>query len=220
MNDQQSQFWSKAARNYDRVVDLQIGPATRLMVRERIGKEAALGKVAEFGCGTGFYTPALASKADSVLATDLSPGMLELAQERVRANNVKFQIEDCQKTSLPAEAFDTAFMSLVIHFTDPKKTLAEMHRILKPGGTLIVSNLDIGALGGLDLIRCRIRIIYCGLTGYLMRPPKGLGDSMLSEEQLCGLLEKLEFKILSTETIRDRSRSSHIPVQYIKATKG
>ena len=56
MNDQQSQFWSKAARNYDRVVDLQIGPATRLMVRERIGKEAALGKVAEFGCGTGFYT--------------------------------------------------------------------------------------------------------------------------------------------------------------------
>jgi hypothetical protein len=43
---------------------------------------------------------------------------------------------------------------------------------------------------------------------------------MLSEEQLCGLLEKLEFKILSRETIRDRSRSSHIPVQYIKATKG
>jgi ubiquinone/menaquinone biosynthesis C-methylase UbiE len=58
---------------------------------------------------------ALATKADSVLATDLSPGMLALARERVNAKNVKFQIEDCQKTSLPTEGFDTAFMSLVIH---------------------------------------------------------------------------------------------------------
>src|SRR6516162_8419383 len=203
MNDQQSQFWSKAARNYDRVVDLQIGPATRLMVRERIGKEAALGKVAEFGCGTGFYTPALASKADSVLATDLSPGMLALAQERVRANNVKFQIEDCQKTSLPAEAFVTAFISLVIHFTDPEKTVAEMRRILKPGGILIISNLDLGALRGLDLIRCRIRIIYGGLTGYRVKPPKGFGDNVMSGKQLCDLLGKFKFEILSAETIRD-----------------
>ncbi|MBV8968718.1 MAG: hypothetical protein JO331_06595 [Verrucomicrobia bacterium] len=54
-------------------------------------------------------------------------------------------------------------MSLVIHFTDPKKTLAEMRRILKLGGTLIVSNLDVGALGGLDLIRCRIRLFTADL---------------------------------------------------------
>jgi len=219
MDDPQSQFWSKAARNYDRIVDLQIGPATRSMVRERIGKEVALGKVAEFGCGTGFYTLALASKADSVVATDLSPGMLLLAQERVKANNVKFQIEDRQKTSLPAEAFDTAFMSLVIHFTDPEKTIAEMRRILKPGGSLIISNLDVGALRGLDLIRCRIRIIYCGLTGYRVKPPKGFGDNVMSEKQLCDLLGKFQFEILSAETVRDTSRPSHIPVQYIKAAK-
>src|SRR5580765_5172927 len=132
MNDEQNQFWSKAARNYDRVVDSQIGPGTRSMVRERIGKEAGLGKVAEFGCGTGFYTQALASKADSVLATDISASMLALAQERVKASHVKFQVEDCQRTSLPADAFDTVFLSLVIHFTEPAKTLAEMRRILKP----------------------------------------------------------------------------------------
>jgi SAM-dependent methyltransferase len=69
-------------------------------------------------------------------------------------------VEDCQKTSLPAEAFDTAFMSLVIHFTDPEKTVAEVRRLLKPGGILIISNLDLGALRGLDLIRCRIRVIH------------------------------------------------------------
>jgi ubiquinone/menaquinone biosynthesis C-methylase UbiE len=175
MNDQQSQFWSKAARNYDRVVDSQIGPTTRSLVRERIGREAALGKVAD-GCGTVFYTLALAARADCVVATDISPGMLALAQERVKAGNVKFQVEDCQRTSLPGEAFDTAFMSLVIHFTDPEKTLAEMRRILKPGGTLIISNLDVDALRGLALIRCRIRVIYHGPTGYRMKPPKGFGE--------------------------------------------
>jgi hypothetical protein len=68
MNDEQGQFWSKAARNYD---CLRIGPATRSMVRERIGKEAALGKAAEFGCGTGFDTLALAAKGDCVAAADL-----------------------------------------------------------------------------------------------------------------------------------------------------
>jgi len=138
----QREFWSKVAQKYDRIVDLQIGPMTRSMVLERVAKEDRLGNLVEFGCGTGFYTEVLAGKADSVLATDLSPGMLALAQHRVKATNVTFQTEDCQKSSLSDGAFDTAFLSLVIHFTDPAKTLAEMHRILKPGGALIIANLD------------------------------------------------------------------------------
>jgi ubiquinone/menaquinone biosynthesis C-methylase UbiE len=103
--------------------------------------------------------------------------MLRLALEQVKASPVRFQIGDCRRTSLPAETFDTAFMSLVIHFTDPEKTLAEVRRILKPGGTLIISNLDVDALRGLDLIRCQIRVIYRGLTGYRMKPPKGVGNA-------------------------------------------
>jgi SAM-dependent methyltransferase len=77
------------------------------------------------------YSPA---RRTQVVATDLSPGMLALAKDRVDAPNVAFQTEDAQKTSFPDAAFDTAFMSLVIHFTDPARTVAEMHRILKPGG--------------------------------------------------------------------------------------
>ena len=52
----------------------------------------------EFGCGTGFYTLVLLGKADSVVATDISPGMLALAkeriEERIEAANVTFQVED------------------------------------------------------------------------------------------------------------------------------
>jgi ubiquinone/menaquinone biosynthesis C-methylase UbiE len=85
MANEQREFWSTGAQKYDQVVDLQIGPATRAMVRERVTKEGRLSKLAEFGCGTGFYTQALAGKADSVVATDISPGMLALAKERIKA---------------------------------------------------------------------------------------------------------------------------------------
>jgi ubiquinone/menaquinone biosynthesis C-methylase UbiE len=219
MADGQSEFWSKVAQKYDQVVDLQIGSRTRSMVRDRVAKEGRLGNLAEFGCGTGFYTQVLAGVADSVVATDLSLGMLALAKDRIKSANVKFQAEDCQKTSFPNEAFDTAFMSLVIHFTEPAKAVAEMHRILKPGGTLIVANLDPRALNGLDRLRCLSRILYHGFTGYRMKPPKGFGMNVMTEKQLCELLGKSGFEKVSTETIKDTSRSSNIPVEYIRAVK-
>jgi ubiquinone/menaquinone biosynthesis C-methylase UbiE len=218
VNDQR-EFWSTVAKKYDQVVDLQIGPLTRSMVRERVAKAGRLGKLAEFGCGTGFYTQVLVGKADSVLATDISPGMLALAKERIKAANVTFQVEDCQATSFPGEVFETTFISLVIHFTEPAKTLAEMRRILKPGGMLIISNLDPGALNGVDRVCCLIRILYYGLTGYRVKPPKGLGKNIMTEKQLCGLLGKSGFEVASTETIKDTSRSSNIRVEYIRAVK-
>jgi ubiquinone/menaquinone biosynthesis C-methylase UbiE len=219
MADEQLEFWSKVAQKYDQVVDLQIGSRTRSMVRERLDKEGRLGNLAEFGCGTGFYTEVLAGKANNVVATDLSPGMLALARDQIKAANVTFQTEDGQKTSFRDGVFDTTFMSLVLHFTEPDKTLAEMRRILKPGGTLIVSNLDPGALNGLDRLRCQIRILYHGLTGYRVKPPKGIGKNVMTEKQLYNLLGKVGFEVVSTEIIKDTSRSSNIPVEYIRAVK-
>ena len=219
MANEQSEFWSKVAQKYDRVVDLQIGPKTRSMVRGRVAKEGRLGNLAEFGCGTGFYTHVLAGKADSVVATDLSPGMLAFAKDQIKAANVTFQTEDCQKTSLPDGAFDTTFMSLVIHFTEPDKTLAEMRRILKPGGTLIIVNLDPRALNVLDRARSLIRVLYYGFTRYRVKPPKGFGKKVMTERQLCKLLGKSGFEVVTTETIKDTSRSSNIPVEYIRAVK-
>lgn len=130
-----------------------------------------------------------------------------------------FHAEDIQNTSFDDGAFDTAFMSLVIHFTEPHKTLAEMRRILKPGGTLIIANLDPGALNGLDRVRCLIRIVYQGLIGYRVKPPRGFGKNVVAERELCELLDKAGFKVVSTETIKDISRSSSIPVEYIRAVR-
>lgn len=219
MADEQSEFWSKVAEKYDQVVDLQIGPNTRPMVRERLAQEGRLGTLAEFGCGTGYYTPVLADRADTVVATDISAGMLALARSQIKAANVTFQTEDIQETSFLDGTFDTTFMSLVLHFTDAERTLMEMRRILKPGGMLILSNLDPGALRGLDRVRSFMRILYRGVTGYRVKPPKGFGKNVMTEQELARLLSKVGFYVASSETIKDSSSSSHIPVEYIRAVK-
>jgi ubiquinone/menaquinone biosynthesis C-methylase UbiE len=219
MANEQPEFWSTVADRYDRVVDLQIGGEARTRVRERVAREGDLGRLVEFGCGTGFYTGELARKATTLLATDVAPGMLELAKQRVKAENVTFQVEDCQHSSLSDGAFDSAFLSLVLHFTEPDQTLAEMHRVLRLGGTLIIANLDPLALKSLDRIRCLIRILYHGMVGYRIRPPKGLGRKVMAEEQLRNLLSRTKFRVDSAETITDPSRSSNIPIQYFRAVK-
>jgi ubiquinone/menaquinone biosynthesis C-methylase UbiE len=219
MSNEHSEYWSAVARKYDEVVDIQIGPKTRSLVRDRVSQENTLGNVVEFGAGTGFYTSVLAGKADTLLATDISSGMLEVAKDLVQANNVRFQTADCQSTDLSSAAFDTAFISLVIHFTDPARTISEMHRVLKVGGTLIIANLDMPALKGFNKLRCIARIIFEGLTKYRVKPPKGFGATAMSEKTLVDLLNRSGFKVISSETIRDDSRSSYIPVQYIRASK-
>jgi ubiquinone/menaquinone biosynthesis C-methylase UbiE len=220
MANELSEFWSNVAKKYDRVADLQLGGQTRSMLRERLTREGHLGRVVEFGCGTGFYTDVLARKADSVLATDISEGMLELARLHVQATNVTFQVQDCQHTSLPDGAFDTAFISLVIHFTEPGRTVGEMHRILRHGGALIIANLDPQALTGLDRLRGSIRVLYQGIVGYRLKPPKGFGRNVLTENQLRELLGRSGFRIDSAETVKDLARSSSIPVEYVRAVKG
>lgn len=201
------------------MVDLQIGGKTRSLVRDRVAREGSLGRLVEFGCGTGFFTEVLARKADTLVATDISPGMLKLAQQRVKAPHVTFTTEDCQHTSLLDGAFDTAFLSLVIHFTVPEDTVAEMHRILRPEGVMIVVNLDPRALNGLDRIRSLLRIVYRGVSGYRIKPPRGFGRNVMTERELRELLGKSGFRVDSAETIKDRSRSSNVPVEYVRAVK-
>jgi len=218
-SEKQSEFWSKIAGKYDTVIDSQIGANTRAMVLDRLTSEGNLGVVAEFGCGGGFYTEVLSARAERVVATDLAPGMLAVARQNVRAGNVTFQQQDCQRTSFADASFDTVFLSLVLHFTEPSKALAEMRRILKPGGTLIISNPDPALLSGFNRFRWLARGYFYGITRYRTKPPKGLFDNVLTEKQLCDLLVKSGFDIQSTEIIRNAAQTYNLPLEYIKAVK-
>jgi hypothetical protein len=50
-----------------------------------------------------------------------------------------------------------------------------------------------------------------------VKPPRAFGKNTMTEKQICDLLVKSRFQVISTETIKDMSRSSNIPVEYIRA---
>jgi hypothetical protein len=89
--------------------------------------------------------------------------------------------------------------------------------LLQLGGTLVIVNLDPQALHGLDRIRSRVRIVYQGFVGFRVKPPKGFGRNVMSEKRLCDLLGRSGFRV--DGAIKDPSRSSNIPVEYIRAVK-
>jgi ubiquinone/menaquinone biosynthesis C-methylase UbiE len=212
-------FWSMLAANYESLIDRQLGSRTRSLIRERLKREGPLGQATEFGCGTGYFTSALSAGAETLLATDVSEGMLELAKQRVGASNVTFALEDCQRTSLPDASIDTAFMALVIQFTEPAATIGEMRRILRRGGRLIVANLDPMALPPLARLRAVVRVLYLALVGYRLKPPKGFGRQVVSKDRLLELLSGGGFRVDSVEVVADPSLASSIPVEYVRATR-
>lgn len=99
-------------------------------------------RVLEYGCAQGEWSLRIATRARRVDAIDISDVAIDQARSRARelgASNVFFETMDAQATSFPDGTFDLVFGSGIIHHLDTRKSLEEIHRILKPGGTAIFS---------------------------------------------------------------------------------
>ncbi len=97
--------------------------------------------VLDVAAGAGDQTLDIAERGGptgSVLATDLSPAILEFAKEKARRagyGNVETQAADGENLNVPDAGFDAAICRLgLMFFPDPGKGLREMFRALKPGG--------------------------------------------------------------------------------------
>ena len=103
-------------------------------------------KVLEVGCGTGFFTiPAarLIGNQGSLVAMDMLPISVETVARKVQTSNLKnvhVVKGDALNTQLEAESMDAIMIFGVIPapMIPMDRLLAEMHRILKPGGTMAV----------------------------------------------------------------------------------
>lgn len=133
-------YWSRFPDTYDRNQEYVVGRELLDQITGELNQLAELGEVVEFGCGTGYFTVAIAEKSKRVLATDLSHSLLEAAMNRLRDHpEVTFQKENCLGTSLAAESCDSVFMANLIHVVaSPTKALEESSRILRSGGRLVI----------------------------------------------------------------------------------
>jgi len=101
--------------------------------------------IADVGCGTGSLTFELARFARKVIGIDQSAEMLRHARRVAQAkqiDNVEFRPGDALKLPLEGRSVDAAFSVMVLHFLpDPERAIAELCRITRPGGTVVVLDL-------------------------------------------------------------------------------
>lgn len=99
--------------------------------------------VADLGAGTGVLSAAVAPFVSRVIVVDRSPEMLAAARERLSgALNVGFREGEVECLPLDDASVDVAVLSLVLHHvTEPSQALAEVRRVLRPGGRLVVVDM-------------------------------------------------------------------------------
>ena len=103
-------------------------------------------QVLDYGCGPGGYIPAVAElirESGKIYALDINPFAIKTINKlaaKKQLPNVKTILSECD-TGLPTDSIDMVLLYDVFHdLTDPNKVLTELHRVLKPNGTLSFSD--------------------------------------------------------------------------------
>jgi SAM-dependent methyltransferase len=96
----------------------------------------------DIGCGTGAFARLLAQRAEHVLALDLSPEMIRLAQERSTAYpTIEFQVADILSSECSPGQFDAIVSIATLHHLPMETLLVRLKETLAPGGILLVLDL-------------------------------------------------------------------------------
>ncbi len=101
--------------------------------------------VADLGAGEGLVSQLLARRAERVWCIDNSPKMVEVGTELAKKNglaNLAYKLGDIENVPLADRSVDLAILSQALHHAaHPQRAVDEAHRILKPGGQLLVLDL-------------------------------------------------------------------------------
>lgn len=148
--------WQSAAEAWYRwspAIQRWLGKATEEMLN--LAGVATGQHLLDIAAGAGEQSITAARKVGPqgyVLATDISPNILEFAKEMARRENVKnikTQVMDGENLTLPEESFDVVFSRVgLIYFPDQQKALKEMWRVLKPGGRVAAIVYSTGDKNG------------------------------------------------------------------------
>jgi len=110
--------------------------------------------VLDVGCGDGLFLGPLSRAVGgrgSVVGLDVEPKMIEAARETVRAENlenVQLLVVTDEAIDLPDDAADAAILVNTLHeMAYPSRTLAELRRVIRPGGRVLVFDRNNGDTG-------------------------------------------------------------------------
>jgi ubiquinone/menaquinone biosynthesis C-methylase UbiE len=158
----------------------------------------------EVGCGNGAFTEELVVRCApaAVTAIDPSKDQLAYARSRTRAEVVDFRVGNAEKLAFHDSSFDVAIMALVVSFlSNPDKAIAEMARVVWPGGWVATYMWNVPA-GGVPVDPIYVAMESMGITSG--RPPN---TAISRREAMQELWERAGLTSIETCVI-------HIPVTY------
>ena len=158
----------------------------RALVHEALG--AAPGdRVLDAGCGPGFYVAETLERVGpggSVVGVDASPPMLALAAKRSEGHdNVSFHEGDVTALPVADADFDRALSVQVLEYVaDISAALAELHRVLKPGGRVLLWDVDWATVSWRSDDPARMERVLRGWDEHLSDPvlPRRLSAELRS----------------------------------------
>lgn len=185
-------FYSREAADYDRLrwegpvggcVKARYEEIVRDMMPSDIG-----GECLEIGCGTGRFTVPAAERGVKITAIDVSEQMLAKTRANLQAagcsKNVTLALADARATQFAGEQFSLVFsFNVVNHVPHYERVVAEVARILKPGGVFVVGFPSLWSLylPYASIVNLTQRSIRRGVftrwpsTPALVRQARGLG---------------------------------------------
>jgi SAM-dependent methyltransferase len=144
IRDDNVRYHDLAAAHYDTKWGISYGPQGQAQVvgklTKALGREpTGFSRGLEIGAGTGYFSLNLlgAGVLDEAVATDISPGMLEILDESASRLSLPVTTAVCEAGELPFEddSFDLVFGHAVLHhLPDLEGAFREFRRVLRPGG--------------------------------------------------------------------------------------
>ena len=133
-------FWDNVSDVYDVFDDVYNGEVNKKVSMNVASYLDENDTVLELACGTGLITRCAAPACKKLVATDLSVGMLKKTEDNCFGmRNVIFRKADIMNINCSDERFDKVIAGNVIHLLDdPDGAVAEMNRVCKKGGLIII----------------------------------------------------------------------------------
>jgi ubiquinone/menaquinone biosynthesis C-methylase UbiE len=142
------QYWNDLYQNVDNCRDFHFVQRLEIVTRIITGRFSRDTKLLDLGCGAGVLSEQLVAAGFDVDAADMSADMLEFSRTRLSkydASRYRLTRAECSDLPFPDASFDVvACIGVFGYMDDVDAAIAEIKRVLRPGGTLVFSirNLD------------------------------------------------------------------------------